>query len=64
MIAETLGVSPYHIHRISKLEEKDAKLKTLIEKTWKTHKAYGHIRLGLVVGIKTSQKLIYRIVGF
>lgn len=51
VIAEALGVSPYHIHRPNRLEEKDLKLKALIEETWKTHKAYGHIRLSLELAI-------------
>ena len=47
MIARVVGVSAYHIHRTSSIDEKDAQLKVLIEKAWEKHPAYGHIRLGL-----------------
>ncbi len=47
MLAQTMGVSAYHIHRKSSMEGKDAQLKTVIEKAWEKHPAYGHIRLGL-----------------
>jgi transposase InsO family protein len=51
IVAEAVGIGRHHIHRTSKLDAKDAELKTLIEETWKTHKAYGHIRLGLELSI-------------
>src|ERR1700690_2617538 len=47
MVAQAIGISSYHIHRHSSIEDKDDQLKKLIEKTWEKHPAYGHIRLGL-----------------
>jgi transposase InsO family protein len=59
VVAEAVGVSHHHIHRLSKIDEKDGKLKALIEETWKTHKAYGHIKLGLYLSI--NHKRIRRV---
>jgi len=59
MLARAIGISVYHVHRQSSIESKDDQLKTLIEETWKTHPAYGHIRLGLHLSI--NHKRISRV---
>lgn len=46
MVAAAVGISHCHIHTLRTLDANDEQLKTLIEETWKTHPAYGHIRLG------------------
>src|SRR4030067_3582988 len=47
MLARAVRISAYHIHRTGSIDGKDEELKTLIEKAWEKHPAYGHIRLGL-----------------
>lgn len=59
VVAEAVGISRHHIHRTSVFDQKDEKLRIGIEETWKTHKAYGHIRLGLHLSI--NHKRISRV---
>lgn len=59
IVSQAVGISPDHIHKPRLLEAKDAKLKDLINETWKTHKAYGHIRLGWE--LHTNHKRISRV---
>ena len=59
VIARAVGISVYHVHRQSTIDGKDAHLKTVIEKAWEKHPAYGHIRLGLHLSI--NHKRISRV---
>lgn len=54
-----MGISPHHLHRVSKQEEKDDALKMLINTTWDKHPAYGSVRLGLELTI--NHKRIRRV---
>jgi putative transposase len=59
VVAQMVGISQYHFQRTSKLEEKDESLKKTIEEAWKTHPAYGHIRLAIHLSI--NHKRISRV---
>ena len=51
VIAKAVGISPKHLHRISKLDQKDELLKQQIINVHKTHKAYGHRRVAWELNI-------------
>lgn len=55
MVAQALGISHHHLHRISKMDAKDQKLRQQIEQTWQTHPGYGHVRLGLHLDINKKR---------
>lgn len=59
VVAKALRISRFHHSRQGKMEAKDVGLKTLIEETWKTHQAYGHLRLGWHLSI--NHKRISRV---
>ena len=59
VIAEAVGISAKHVHRKSKLDEKDEVLKKEIEETHKKHKAYGHRRLA--IHLQINHKRIARV---
>ena len=59
VIAKAVGISHYHLHRISKQLVKDQQLGQIIEKTWEDHPAYGQLRLSLHLGI--NKKRIARV---
>ncbi len=61
VVAQAVDISRFHHGRTGKLEAKDNALKILIEETWKTHKAYGHLRLGWHLSI--NHKRISRVMG-
>jgi len=61
MLAHAVRISAYHIHRTGSIDGKDAPLKTMIEKAWEKHPAYGHIRLGLHLSI--NHKRISRVMN-
>lgn len=55
MVATATGISHSHLHRRSKQEEKDQRLKLEIENVWKTHQAYGSLRLAIHLGINKKR---------
>lgn len=59
-IAQAIGISPKHIHRISLLDAKDEQLKKDVAEVHKTHTAYGHRRVGmeLKVNHKRTQRVM------
>ena len=50
-----MSISPYHLHRQSKQEVKDQRLKKEIEGTWKDHPGYGHKRLSLHLSVNRKR---------
>lgn len=54
-----MGISPSHLNRVTKQKLKDQQLRNQIEGAWKTHKAYGALRLGIHLGI--NKKRISRV---
>jgi transposase InsO family protein len=59
VIARAIGISHYHLNRISKQSVKDKNLKQEIEKTWDDHPAYGQLRLSIHLDI--NKKRISRV---
>lgn len=59
MVATSIGISHYHLGRKSRLEEKDQQLKLKIEEVWKTHHAYGVLRLA--IHLVVNKKRISRV---
>lgn len=47
VVACAMGIGYHHLHRRSKRETKDLRLKTDIEAAWEDHPGYGQQRLGL-----------------
>lgn len=58
-MSQAAGISHYHLHRKTKQEAKDHKLKADIEETWKDHPAYGQVRLGY--HLKVNKKRVARV---
>lgn len=56
-LARQLGISRQSLYYKSKLPEKDLKLKAEIEKVMAGHKAYGHKRLSMALGINKKRVL-------
>jgi len=58
VVARALGISHHHLHRQSKQEVRDRKLRGQIEKTWEEHPSYGQTRLS--IHLKINKKRISR----
>lgn len=60
MVASAVGISPSHLHRQGKQEEKDYQLKALIEDSWQVHPAYGGLRLSyhLRINVKRIRRVM------
>lgn len=56
-LARPLGISRQSLYYKPKLPEKDLKLKAEIEKVMAIHKAYGHKRIALDIGINKKRAL-------
>ena len=56
-LARELGISRQSLYYKPKLPEKDLKLKTEIEKVMKQHRAYGHKRIAIHLGINKKRVL-------
>jgi transposase InsO family protein len=58
-MAHATGISHHHLHRTSKQEIKDEKLRDQIEQTWNDHSSYGQTRLS--IHLKVNKKRIGRV---
>ncbi len=56
-IAQAVGISSKHIHREGKQEVVDAQLRDQIIDLYKTHPAYGHVRLSIALGVNKKRVL-------
>lgn len=56
-LAKELGISRQSLYYKPKLPEKDLKLKAEIEKVMAVHKAYGHKRIAIALGINKKRAL-------
>lgn len=59
MIAKACGINHHHLHRQSKQEAKDQKLREQIEQTWRRHPSYGQLRLS--IHLQVNKKRIKRV---
>jgi transposase InsO family protein len=58
-VSQAVGISHFHHKRQGLIDRKDEQLKAQIEETWKTHPAYGHLRLAW--HLKINHKRISRV---